>query len=163
MFDEFNGLPTHALALHAAVVLVPLAATLGVLFAVPRTRAWSRVPLLLLSLGAVAAVYVAKESGERFEKVLNLEGPTHDLVEEHAEHADLLFLLVIGYAVVAVAAFLVTRRSIGTNLPTAVVSAVLVVGALIIAFQTYRVGDVGARAVWNPTGDADFSSFEGHG
>ncbi len=35
MFDEINGLPTHALALHAAVVLVPLAAALGVLFAIP--------------------------------------------------------------------------------------------------------------------------------
>ena len=38
MFDEFNGLPLHPLAVHAVVALIPLSALLGVLFAVPRTR-----------------------------------------------------------------------------------------------------------------------------
>lgn len=157
MFNEINGLPTHALALHAAVVLVPLAAVLGVLFAVPRTRGWSRVPLLLVSSGSVAAVYVAKETGERLEEVLQLQGPTHELIERHSEYADLLFWGVIGYAVVAVAAFLVTRRSTRNTPVTTVVAVLVVLGALGVAFQTYRVGDVGARAVWNPTGNVDYS------
>lgn len=157
MFDEINGLPTHALALHAAVVLVPLAAALGVLFAIPRTRTWSRVPLLVVAVGAVAAVYVAKVSGERFEEVLNLEGPTKDLVELHADRADVLFYATIGYAVLAAAAFLLTRNA-RSDLTTTVLAIVLVLGAAGVAFQTYRVGDVGARAVWNPTGDLDYNS-----
>lgn len=158
MFNEFNGLPTHALALHAAVVLVPLAAALGVLFAIPRTRAWSRLPLLLVSVGAVVAVFGAKESGEKLEEVLNLEGPTHDLVELHAERADVLFIATIGYAVLAVAAFVLTRSSTRNGLPTNVLAVLLVIGAAGVAFQTYRVGDVGARAVWNPTGQVDYGS-----
>jgi hypothetical protein len=35
---------------------------------------------------------------------------------------------------------------------------VVVVGSALIAFQTYRVGDLGARATWNPTGDIDFGT-----
>lgn len=157
MFDEFNGLPTHALALHAAVVLVPLAAALGVLFAIPRTRSWSRVPLLLVSLGAVVAVYVAKESGERFEEALNLADPIQHLVDVHAARADVLFYASIGYAVLAVAAFVVTR-SARNDFATTLLAVLLVVGAAGVAFQTYRVGDVGARAVWNPTGGVDYGS-----
>lgn len=158
MFDEINGLPTHALALHAAVVLVPLAAALGVLFAIPRTRSWSRVPLLVVSVGAVAAVYVAKESGERLEEVLGLEGPSHVLVELHADRADVLFYATIGYAVLAVAAFVLSRDSARNEVATLVLSVLLVISGAGVAFQTYRVGDVGARAVWNPTGEQDYSS-----
>lgn len=157
MFDEFNGLPIHTLALHVAVVLVPLAAVLGVLFAIARTRSWSRVPLLVVSVGAVAAVYVAKESGERLQQVLNLEGPSRDLVDVHAARADVLFFASIGYAVLAVAAFVVTRNA-RNDLATTVLAVLLVVGAVGVAFQTYRVGDVGARAVWNPTGEVDYGS-----
>ena len=160
MFDEFNGLPTHALALHAAVVLVPLAAALGILFAVPRTRAWSRVPLLLVSLGAVGAVYVAKESGQKLEEVIyaNLGAATQNLIDQHAGRANVLFNLTIAYAVVAVAAFLLTRTSTRNSLLTIGLSVLLVLGAAGVAFQSYRVGDVGARAVWNPTGDIDYGS-----
>ncbi len=161
MFDQINGLPTHALALHAAVVLVPLAAALGLLFAVPRTRSWSRVPLLVISLGAVVAVYVARESGQELEEVLNLQGPTQDLVRQHAEQADLLMIVIIGYAAVAVAAFVLTRASTSNSLPTSVVAVVLVIGAVGVSFQTYRVGDIGARAVWNPKGTVDYSSVPG--
>ena len=56
MFHEIGGLPLHPLAVHAAVVSVPLAALLGILFAVPRTRAWSRIPFALVSIGAAGAV-----------------------------------------------------------------------------------------------------------
>ena len=41
MFSEFHDLPVHALAVHGAVVLVPLSALFAVLFAIPRTRKWA--------------------------------------------------------------------------------------------------------------------------
>jgi len=56
--DTLNGLPLHPLAVHAPVVLIPLAALLGVTFAVPALRAWSRWPLALVSLGAAVAAFV---------------------------------------------------------------------------------------------------------
>ena len=163
MFNEINGLPTHALALHAAVVLVPLAAALGILFAVPRTRAWSRVPLLLVSLGAVGAVFVARKSGQQLEAVIyaNLPEPTQKLIDEHAGRANVLLNLTIAYAVVAVAAFVLTLRSTRNSLLTIGLSVLLVIGAGGVAFQSYRVGDIGARAVWNPTGDIDYGSSSG--
>jgi hypothetical protein len=158
MFDTFNGIPMHPLAVHAAVVLVPLAALMGVLFAIPRTRAWSRLPLLLTSLAALVAVYVSKESGEPLEESLDLQGNAHDLIEEHAELADQLFVLMIVFTVIAVVAFVVTRSANVSTLVTNVLATVLVLGSIGVAVQTYRVGDVGARAVWNPSSAAGQTS-----
>lgn len=163
VFGEINGLPVHPLAVHAAVVLVPLAALLGVLFAVPRTRAWSRVPLLLVSLGAVVAVYVARQSGAKLQEALGLQdggadNPVAKLVEEHQERAQLLFILVLAFAAIAIVAVVLSRNTTSFDGPLAIVlSALLVLGALGVAFQTYRVGDIGSKAVWNPTGVTDYS------
>lgn len=162
VFDEITGLPVHPLAVHAAIVLIPLSALLGILFAVPRTRDWARVPLLLVPLASVGATYVARESGEALEKVggqgtAGLGGPVADLVNEHQEASDILWWLVIGYAVVAVVAFLLTlKQSTGATAHGA--AAVLVVVALVMGFYTYRVGDLGAKAVWDPTGTVDYST-----
>ena len=176
--DTVNGLPLHALAVHGAVVMVPLAALLGLLFAVPRLREWARWPLALVGVGAAVATWVAVESGERLEAALEnngaLGGPVHDLVERHAELAEQMEWMVIGYAVLAVAAALVVERSRGstradsdrTPAPASrgssalalVFSVLLVLGAVAVGVQTYRVGDAGAKAVWNPTGDIQFSS-----
>jgi hypothetical protein len=154
MFDTFNGIPLHPLAVHAAVVLVPLAALMGILFAIPRTRAWSRLPLLLTSLAALVAVYVSKESGEPLEESLNLQGNANDLIEEHAERADQLFVLMIVFTLIAVIAFVLTRTANVSTLVTNVLATVLVLGSIGVAIQTYRVGDIGARAVWNPSSAA---------
>lgn len=162
MFDEINGLPVHALVVHAAVVLVPLAALLGVLFVVPYTRAWSRTPLLLVSLGAAASVYVSRESGFKLQEALGLNSGNADprvaLIVEHQKRADLLLQVTLAFAAVAVVAFVLSRRPSSFEGPVAlVVMALLVIGAAGVAFQTYRVGDIGARAVWNPTGKTSFS------
>ncbi|MBA2444284.1 MAG: hypothetical protein H0V49_03010 [Nocardioidaceae bacterium] len=163
MFDEINGLPIHPLAVHVAVVLVPLAGLLGVLFAIPHTRRWVRVPLVIVAIGAVPAVFVAKESGKSLSAVLGLDSSGRAdsrvaaIVREHAERADLLFILVIGFAVLAVLAVAVSAKfdALPAVVPV-VVSVLLVLGAVALAFQTVRVGESGARAVWNPTGEQSF-------
>jgi predicted membrane protein DUF2231 len=155
MFHEIGGLPVHPLAVHAAVVSVPLAALLGILFAIPRTRAWARVPLALVSVGAAGAVFVARQSGKDLEKTLGLTGGNSAvvaLVRTHAGRANVLMVMAVIFAVLAVAAFFVSRdprRFQGTL--AAVVCAVVVVASVAIAFQCYRVGDSGARAVWGTT------------
>ncbi len=158
MFSQFNGLPLHPLAVHAAVVLVPLAALMGVLFAVPRTRAWSRLPLLFTSVAALIAVFVSKQSGGPLENTLNLQGAARDLIERHKERANVLFVVMIVFTVLAVAAYVLTWVSHPSQLITNVLAVLLVIGAVGVAFQTYRVGDVGARAVWNPSGTIDFGN-----
>jgi hypothetical protein len=155
MFHEIGGLPLHPLAVHAAVVSVPLAALLGILFAVPRTRAWSRVPFALVSIGAAGAVFVARQSGKDLEKTLGLTGGNSAvvaLVRVHAGRANVLMIMVVVFAVLAVAAFFLSsdpRRFQGTL--AVAVCAVVVVASVVLAFQCYRVGDSGARAVWGTT------------
>ncbi len=158
MFSEINGLPLHPLAVHAAVVLIPLAALLGVMFAVPRTRAWARLPLLLVALAAAVSTFVARQSGLSFREALQLGGPVGDLIEEHFHRANLLFVLVLVFTAIAVVAFVVTRTGTANSPVVLVVAAALVVGAVALSFQVYRVGDIGSRAVWNPTGDVKFSN-----
>jgi Predicted membrane protein (DUF2231) len=156
MFHEIGGLPVHPLAVHAAVVSVPLAALLGLLFVVPRTRAWARIPFALVSVGAAAAVFVAKQSGHDLEETLGLDNggnnPVAALVATHAGRANVLMIMVLIFAGIAVVAFFLSRddaRFRGTV--AAVVCGVVIVGALSVAVQTYRVGDSGARAVWGTT------------
>jgi uncharacterized membrane protein len=154
VFDEFNGLPLHPLAVHAAVVLVPLASLLGLLYVVPRTRAWSRLPFLLVTLASVPAVFVARESGSELKGALNLGGEALDLVNEHEDRSTLLFVLVIAYAVVAVLAYVADRSRGVSKAMSQLVAVLVVVGAVAVAYQTYRVGDIGSRAVW------DFVEFD---
>lgn len=171
--DEVNGLPLHVLSVHATVVLVPLAAVLGLLFAVPRLRAWARIPLPLVAVGAALSTFVSTQSGENFESALQLSGPAAELIEEHEELGEQLLWLVIGYALLAVVAAVVVaparrghsddeydKPSRGSSSPAlaAVFSVLLVVGAVLVGVQTYRVGELGSEAVWNPDGTADFSS-----
>ena len=110
MFTEIDGLPVHPLAVHGAVVLVPLAALMGVLFAIPKTRSWSRLPLLLMSLAAVVAVFVARQSGFKIkDHLLATDFPYKNLIAQHQSRAKVLFIIVIIFALVAIAAYVLTR------------------------------------------------------
>jgi uncharacterized membrane protein len=159
MFTEIHGLPVHPLAVHGAVVLVPLAALMGVLFAIPRTRSWARLPLLLTSLAAVLAVFVARQSGFKIkEHLLASDFPYKSLIEQHQSRAKVLFIIVSIYAVVAIAAYVLTRSADANKAMVTTLAVVLVVGAVAIAFQTYRVGELGSKIVYNPDGNVDFGS-----
>jgi hypothetical protein len=160
MFGQFHHLPVHALAVHAAVVMVPLAALLGVLFAVPLSRNWSRYPLLLVTIGAAGSVFVAKESGQHLDSVLGSGVPPQvaEIIGEHRSAANRLFVFILIFTAVAIVAFVLSRNAAKFDGPLAiVVSAVLVIGAAVVAYQTYKTGELGSKAVWNPTGDVDYS------
>jgi hypothetical protein len=164
MFDQINGMPLHPLIIHAPVLGIPLAFLLAGLFAFPRTRAWARWPLLVTVLGATAATFAARESGQALSARLPLppDSPVLALIRQHEVLADQLFYIMLGYAVIAVATvFLVTprvavpgdpasvRRSSRGPLGVVLLGLLLVVG-LVAMVWVIRVGDIGARAVWNP-------------
>ncbi len=167
MFDEIGDMPLHPLVTHAPVIGIPLALLLALLFAFPRTRNWARWPLVLTVLGSAAAVFVSRESGEALEVALNIQpgNPVGDLIAEHERLADQLFYIMLGYSVLAVATVLLVRRpaaATGDAGSTAkprtgalgIVLLILLLAASAIAtLWTIRVGDIGARAVWNPTGE----------
>ena len=61
------GLPFHALIVHAAVVLTPLAVLSALAFAVlPRWRYLTRWPTAVLAVGAFASVWASRLSGGSF-------------------------------------------------------------------------------------------------
>ncbi|WP_432939929.1 DUF2231 domain-containing protein [Kribbella sp. CA-253562] len=158
MFERFGDLPLHVLVIHAAVVLLPVAALLAIAFAVvPRWRWLLRWPALLLGLGALVVAYVAKESGEAFVAAIPELEPA---VKVHEERGDLLFWYVLVFAVLVVAAFLLlagpsalasgkgAKATKSRPLELVISAAIVVVGVLVI-YQTIRTGDAGAKAVWD--------------
>ncbi len=167
MFGQIQNLPLHPLAVHAAVVLVPLAALLGLLFVLPRTRRMAGLPMALVSVVAALSVIVAKLSGQRLKSALERlnggkqwdDSSVGKLVQTHQNRANLLVIMMMVFAVIAVAAYLLSRRADSfTGMRRMVVCVLLVVGAVALGVQVYQVGDAGSRAVWNPDGTVNYGS-----
>ena len=173
MFDDVNGMPLHPLIIHVPVVGIPLAFLLTLLFAVPRTRAWARWPLALTVLGSTAAVWAARASGEVLRSSRNIVpgNLAGDLIQRHAQLAGQLFYIMLGFSVITLlAVFLVGRRQPkaasdggtasdagGGRRPLNLILLLLLVVVAAAAFVwTARVGDIGSRAVWNPTSNGLF-------
>jgi hypothetical protein len=162
VFDKIGDLPLHPLVIHVVVIGIPLAVLLAVLFAFPKTRAWARWPLGITVVGATAATYVAKQSGLAFEAALGIKpgNPVGDLILKHSQLAEQLFWIMIAFSVIGLLnVFLVSRRTSGSTEAVAkqpaivriVLPVLLVAAALVAMLWIVRVGDLGARAVWNPT------------
>lgn len=157
MPDTINGIPTHPLLVHFGVVLTIVAGVLGVLWIVPRTRRWATHAFPLTAVAATIAVFLAKESGEGLEERVESGTATWDgsaletLVEEHAEAADLMFVLMLVFALVAIVAWLLAwRKPDQLNAPVGIAMSVVIVAvAVAMSVQMYRVGEMGAKAVWN--------------
>ena len=152
--NELFGLPAHPLVVHAAVVLLPLAALATlVAAAVPRLRRhWGPVALAV-ALAATLAVGLAQGSGEELEEQVD----ETRLVEEHTEKGETVLPWAIAVTVAAAAVTLVpliVRRR--PTLPAKTVTAALVVAALITgAGAVWTIADVGhsgAKATWDDVG-----------
>ena len=156
---EINGLPAHPLIVHAAVVLVPLAAFLALAYAgIPRLRWATRWPMVVTGLAALGAVLAAYFSGKDFIETRFPEERT-SLIELHQERAEvLLWLTVVFVAFVLAAAW-------GLGGPSALASgrgargkhasviewslvSMVVVLAIALFLMTAYTGEAGARSVW---------------
>lgn len=155
--DELFGLPAHPLLVHAAVVVLPLAAIATIVCAaVPRARRHYAPVALGLAILATVAVGLAQGSGEALEERVDETA----LVEEHTEHAEQVLpwaIAVTVAAAVVVAAPLVTRRR--PTIPGRAITATLLVVSLAAGIgATWTVIDVGhsgAKATWNDVGEQD--------
>lgn len=174
--EYFRGLPTHALVVHATVVLLPLAALSLVLGAFSSSlRARLGVVLPLLGIVSVALVLVSTNTGGSFKDSLEAKGQKSSaILNRHAQLADQLLPWTIGVAVVAIAVYALqvigrraaAPRSVGAattaparvsadaaalaaRSPLSVVLAVLsVIAAVGLLVTVVAVGHLGAESVW---------------
>jgi uncharacterized membrane protein len=154
--DSINGLPLHPLVVHAVVVLLPLAC-LGVIAIALRGSWRARYAglVLVITAAATAAIPVATQSGENFARRVGNPG-------QHADLGDTLLWFALPLLAAAAALYVLqwvaARAGAPANqVPAAtparfplvpIVAAVAVVIAAANLVQVYRVGDSGARAVW---------------
>jgi hypothetical protein len=158
MFTQVNGLPVHVLVVHLVVVLVPVAALLAVAQAwSPAVRRWAGPLGPLLCLGALVLVPVATSAGEWLKDRL----PKAPLIEKHADLGGQLLPFVIALFVLSVAAWWLDRRATTTVAPSGAtrgaaplqlaVAVLLTAAAVGTVAQVVRIGDSGAKAVWQGT------------
>ena len=154
---ELFGLPAHPLVVHAAVVLLPLAAiTTFVCAVVPRARRYYAPVALGLALVATLAVGLAQGSGEELEEQVD----ETELVEEHTEQGEQVLPWAIGLTLTAAAVsaipFLERRHP---TLPAKPITAAVVAISLVVGvgatWTVIDVGHSGAKATWDDVGEAD--------
>jgi hypothetical protein len=156
---EINGLPLHPLVVHAAVVFLPLAALLALVYAaVPRWRWATRWPMVGMTAVALGSIMTAYFSGKNF---LSHRPELEQLsaVKLHQERAAVLFWVTIVFTV------LVGLAAWGLGGPTGLASgrfargrhnplvewslvALLVIMSIASLAMVIQTGDAGATAVW---------------
>ena len=154
MFDQVNGLPVHALVLHAAVVFVPLLALGAIVYAlVGRWRAKIGWAVLLLAVVAPITALVTMLSGnELHERLLDqgLKGRGAEIINDHMGFGTLTFWFSLALGVVSLVLVLATTRR-PDALPRVAdlgLRVVMVALAAITGYYVYKTGDSGATAVW---------------
>lgn len=170
MPDTIGGLPVHPLVVHAVVVIVPLAVLLLLASLCSRAvRRRSGVATPLLATVALFLVPLATHSGEQLEHRL----PSTDLIRAHTQLGDTLLPWVAAVALAAWVLWWLSRGQHGTRdgaaglrgqgrwfVPVAVLAAIACAGT---AVQVVRIGDSGARAVWQQNAPLQPASGGTHG
>ena len=155
--ETLFGLPAHPLVVHAAVVLLPLAAiTTLVCAAVPRARRLYAPVALGLALAATLAVGLAQGSGEELEEQVD----ETELVEAHTGQGErvLPWAIAVSLAAAAVTAAPVLARrrpALSARTVTAAIVAVSLVAGVGATWTVVEVGHSGAKASWDEVGEED--------
>jgi hypothetical protein len=160
VLDSLFGLPAHPLIVHAAVVLVPLAAigTMAIAFWPSARRKIGWVVVGLALVGTISC-YLATKSGEALQENV----PRTAAVADHAQEGDGASLF--GAAVFVGAAAImgideVRRRRIAAGQPDdprlrtigIAAGAIAIVLSLLGGARIVQVGHSGAKAVWEDPG-----------
>jgi hypothetical protein len=157
-----SGLPAHPLFVHVPVILIPLS-LLGALACVARPAWFDRYGILLSATAIVAmsSTFLAMQAGGALEDTLNLSGPSAALIHRHSHAADILAIGFVALTAVLILTFAAHRisggRPTGLRIADRLLSppasylalrVVLVLLALGSAYMVFKVGDLGAKAVW---------------
>lgn len=150
--DDVLGLPLHPLIVHAAVVLVPLAAVGTLLITVvPRWRRTYGWLVVIASGAALVTVPLATRTGRRLTELREFGGPVLERIQEHEIMGDRIIWAVAPMFVLNVAVVMLLRA--GRPSRDVTVTAMLAtVAAAVSVVLVVLTGHLGSTAVWNPTG-----------
>lgn len=150
--DDVFGLPLHPLIVHAAVVLVPLAAVGTLLITVvPRWRRTYGWLVVVASGAALVTVPLATRTGRRLTELREFGGPVLERIQEHEIMGDRIIWAVAPMFVLNVAVVMLLRA--GRPSRDVTVAAILAtVAATVSVVLVVLTGHLGSTAVWNPTG-----------
>jgi uncharacterized membrane protein len=155
------GLPAHPLFVHIPVVLIPLAGAGGIWIAL--SSKWrAKIGWIVVALAGVGLVgsWLAIQSGRTFYAALNDQS---QLLEQHTDLGNtfLWFALALFISILALVLWdrVQARKAVQqggepdrkamSRTPIAMVLSVLVIAATLAAgFQIYRIGESGAKSVW---------------
>jgi hypothetical protein len=159
IFDEFFGVPTHPFAVHAPIVLLPIASVVAIVFSLRsdwRQRAsWGMTAAVFALAGML---FVAKESGEAARDAQNVFGN----IDEHQELGEQTFVIALVWFV-ATAALYVRDRQLRTAEARALsadavvpgkdpvalgLSIVVAIIAIVATVWLVRTGHAGAESRW---------------
>jgi hypothetical protein len=156
---SLDDLPLHPLVVHLIVAFVPLAA-LGTV-AMALRPAWRRpyeLPVLGLAILSLAAVPLARESGEQLAEAVHHQSSA---LEAHMSRADAVLPAMAVYVVLLLAAVVLDRRvrdgsnsggSVALATRTATITLLLAAVAGIVATAlVVWTGHAGAMATWSGT------------
>ena len=154
-----NGIPLHPLVVHAAVVLVPLAALFAAAYAaLPRRRWQTRHPAVVLAVVAAVSVQLAAMTGDQLKESLHEDT---SLIRAHEQWAGLLQvgcwilagLMVIAWWALPHESPLPDRdHRPGVALLARPLVILLPVASVAVLVLVVLTGDAGARAVWGGRG-----------
>ncbi len=157
--DSLFGLPAHPLLVHAAVVLVPLAAL--ALVTTGWRATWRRpyaLPVLLLALASAVAVVLAAGSGEPLEHAIRSAAQNAGQDARFGDHPDegesaRLWTIIFAATVMAYAAVdrFRTRTKLPTWSPLAAYGVAVACGAVATA-MIIIAGHSGAELAWKNLG-----------
>lgn len=150
--DSLFGLPAHPLIVHAAVVLLPLAAAGVIAVAVaPKLRSRYTGLVVLLAAAAAGIMPLASESGESLMRAVEFSAAT----TEHVNIGETGTSAGIAVLIAALAVWGVQHRARSGRRPkrwlVRSVAVVAVVASVAATVQIVRIGHTGATSVWENT------------
>lgn len=148
---SIGGIPLHPLIVHLAVVAVPLAAILALVWAIrPQLRRHLGNSALIASAVGVVASVVAKSSGEQLLPGMGLSESNPGPVAHHASVAT-WSVVASGILLLCVAALWWITRSTDRSVPRGVflgVRLVVILAAIAALIFIVQTGHAGAQLVW---------------
>lgn len=157
-----GNLPAHPLFVHVPVILIPVT-ILAAIVCMIKTDWFSRygIALAVVSIVAMSSIFLTMQAGAALRAALNLRGHAAHLISEHSHAAHILAIIYVLFTAIVIITFAAQRisdgmptglgvldRALASTTVFAGLRVVLVLLSVGAAVMVFRVGDLGAKAVW---------------